>query len=258
MESSILFAEERKLQIVDYLASHRKATVQQLCAHFNVSGATIRNDLRDLDVKGQITRTHGGAMVREQSGFEPDISSRELEHVAEKKRIALEALNLIEDGDTIALDTGTTTLELARALCGRKAITVVTNDMKIALTLEECEGVNVVVMGGILRRHFHSTVGDAGREMIESLRVDKAFMGANSFSVSDGASTPDLHTAETKRAMLGIAGKVILLCGNEKLGRRSFASFAELDDIDVLVTDDIDDRMRREIEEREIELRVAP
>ncbi|WP_455382088.1 DeoR/GlpR family DNA-binding transcription regulator [Salinispira pacifica] len=257
MESSALFAEERKLQIVEYLSLYRKATVQQLCNYFNVSSATIRNDLRDLDIKGQITRTHGGAMMREQAGFEPDISSRELEHVSEKKRIAMEALSLIEDGDTIALDTGTTTLELARALCGRKAVTVVTNDMKIALTLEECEGVSVVVMGGTLRRHFHSTVGDAGRAMIASLRVDKAFMGANSFSITDGASTPDLHTAETKRAMIGIAGKVIMLCGSEKLGRRSFASFATIDEIDVLVTDRIDDQLRRMVEEHDIELRVA-
>ena len=257
MESSALFAEERKLQIIEYLAQFKKATVQQLCNYFNVSSATIRNDLRDLDLKGQITRTHGGAMMREQAGFEPDIRSRELEHVAEKKQIAVLALTLVEDGDTIAIDTGTTTLELARALCGRKALTVVTNDMKIALTLEECEGVNVVVMGGTLRRHFHSTVGDAGRAMIANLRVDKAFMGANSFSIAEGASTPDLHTAETKRAMIQIAGKVIVLCGSEKLGRRSFATFAAIDEIDALVTDQIDDQLRREVEEHDIELLVA-
>lgn len=257
MDSPALFAEERKLQIVDFLSVNGKATVQQLCSHFKVSSATIRNDLRDLDLHGKITRTHGGAMMREQAGFETDISSRELEHVSEKKRIATEALSLIEDGDTIALDTGTTTLELARALCGRKAVTVITNDMKIALTLEECEGIGVVVMGGTLRRHFHSTVGDAGRAMIASLRVDKAFMGANSFSITDGASTPDLHTAETKRAMIGIAARVILLCGSEKLGRRSFATFAATEEIDVIVTDRIDDQLRREIEEHDIELRIA-
>lgn len=257
METSGLFAEERKLQIVQYLSVHRKATVQQLCNYFNVSSATIRNDLRDLDTKGQLTRTHGGAMMREQAGFETELDARELEHVSEKKRIALEALNLIEDGDTIALDTGTTTLELARALCGRRAVTVVTNDMKIALSLEDCERVNVVVMGGTLRRHFHCTVGEAGRKMIENLRVDKAFIGANSFSLSDGASTPDLHTAETKRAMISIAGKVILLCGGEKLGRRSFATFAGIDEIDVLVTDRIDDQLRRQVEEHDIELLIA-
>lgn len=257
MEPAGLFAEERKIQIVEFLAVHRKATVQQLCGHFNVSSATIRNDLRDLDLKGQITRTHGGAMMREQAGFEPDMISRELDHVAEKQRIAKEALNLVDDGDIIALDTGTTTLELAKALCGRNALTVVTNDMKIALSLEECDGINVVLMGGALRRHFHCTVGEAGRIMISKLRVDKAFMGANSFSFSDGASTPDLHTAETKRAMISIASKVILLCGGEKLGRRSFATFADIDEIDVLVTDHIDDRMRHLIEEHDIELRVA-
>lgn len=258
METSALFAEERRLQIVQYLSIHRKATVQQLCNYFNVSSATIRNDLRDLDLKGRLTRTHGGAMMREQAGFETNVGARELEHVSEKKRIAGEALGLIGDGDTILLDTGTTTLELARALCGRKAVTVVTNDMKIALSLEDCESINVVVMGGTLRRHFHCTVGEAGRKMVENLRVDKAFIGATSFSLADGASTPDLHTAETKRAMISIAGKVILLCGGEKLGCRSFATFAEVDQIDVLVTDCIDDRMRRDVEEHDIELRIAP
>jgi len=257
MDSTALFARERKLQIIDYLSLHRKATVQQLCDHFSVSSATVRNDLRDLDLRGKITRTHGGAMMREQAGFEPDMAARESEHVPEKKRIALAALSLIDDGDTIALDTGSTTLELARELCGRKLLTVVTNDMKIALTLEECEGISVVVMGGTLRRHFHSTVGDAGRAMIARLRVDKAFMGANSFSITDGASTPDLHTAETKRAMIGIAARVILLCGGEKLGRRSFATFATTEEIDVIVTDRIDDQLRQEIEEHDIELRIA-
>ena len=119
----------------------------------------------------------------------------------------------------------------------RSNITVVTNDLKIALLLEQYPTINMLIMGGILRRDYHCTIGDAGKRMLAEFSVDKAFMGANSISAREGASTPDIGTAETKRAMIKIASHVVLLCDSDKVNRRSFAKFASPDEIDTLITD---------------------
>jgi DeoR family fructose operon transcriptional repressor len=249
-----LFAEERKIQIVELVNNRKKATVQELCDHFRVSSATIRNDLRDLERQNQLIRTHGGAMIKSQTGHEVRIDKRDVQRPQEKQRIARAAVKLIEDGDSIVVDTGTTTYELAVLLNQRRNLTVVTNDLKIALLLEQYDEVTVLLMGGILRRHFHSTVGDAGKRMLAELSVDKAFMGANSVSAAEGASTPDISTAETKRAMIDIASQVVLLCDSDKINRRSFAKFAEPEQIDTLVTDAIDDESARQFEQNDVEI----
>ena len=250
-----LFVEERKMKILEFIEEHRKATVIELCQQFKVSSATIRNDLRDLETAGLLIRTHGGAMVKTKTGLEPDMSLRKVQNLDEKRRIALAALRLVEDGDTIILDTGTTTYELARLLGEKRNITVVTNDLPIALLLEEFESVRVVVVGGMVRRKFHCTVASSfsGMNALSDLTVDKAFMAANGFSLEKGASTPDLNHSETKKLMISIAARVILLFDSSKMGRNSFAIFAPPDRIDAVVTDFLHDEEKRLMEESGIE-----
>jgi DeoR family transcriptional regulator, fructose operon transcriptional repressor len=256
MAGESLFAEERKINIVEYIQKHKKATVPELCAAFDVSSATIRNDLRELENSGLIIRTHGGAMVKSKTGFELTDKQKQAQSSEEKKRIGELALGLIEDGDTILLDTGTTTGELAKLLHTKQNINVVTNDYHIASVLEDFETVEVIFMGGIVRKGFHCTVGIAGREMLSSLSVDKAFMGANSFSFEKGASTPDINHAETKKAMLSIAAKIILLCDSTKWGKNSFAHFINAEDLDVFITDSIVDIDKLKLEELGVEVIV--
>jgi len=250
-----LFVEERKLKILEFIEEHRKATVIELCHQFKVSSATIRNDLRDLETAGLLIRTHGGAMVKTKTGLEPDMSLRKVQNLDEKRRIAMAALRLVEDGDTIILDTGTTTYELARLLGEKRNITVVTNDLPIALLLEEFEAVRVVVVGGMVRRKFHCTVASSfsGMNALSDLIVDKAFMAVNGFSLEKGASTPDLNHSETKKIMISIAARVILLFDSSKMGRNSFAIFAPPDRIDAVVTDFLHDEEKRQMEESGIE-----
>ena len=131
---------------------------------------------------------------------------------------------MVEDGDTIALDTGTTTLQLARLLGKRRNLTVVTNDIVIARYLENFETLNVVLMGGTIRRNFHCTVGLEGIRMLEEIAVDKAFMATNSFSLLRGATTPDINQAETKRAMMKTANRVIC-SATARNGHDSFMRF---------------------------------
>ena len=250
-----LFVEERKLKILEFIEEHRKATVVELCQRFKVSSATIRNDLRDLEAAGLLIRTHGGAMVKTKTGLEPDMSLRKVQNLEEKRRIAEAALRLVEDGDTIVLDTGTTTYELARLLGDKRDLTVVTNDLPIALLLEDFDSVRVVLVGGMVRRKFHCTVASSfsGMNALSDLTVDKAFMAANGFSLEKGASTPDINHSETKKIMISIAARVILLFDSSKMGRNSFAIFAPLDKIDAIVTDSLHEEERRQMEENGIE-----
>jgi DeoR family fructose operon transcriptional repressor len=259
MTNGGMFVEERKQRILERIESQRKVTVADLCERFHVSSATIRSDLRDLEAAGLLVRTHGGAMVKSKTGLEQDMVQRGTQHLAEKRRIAERALELIEDGDTVILDTGTTTLELARMLGRRRDLTVVTNDLAIALCLEAIESVRVLFMGGMMRRNYHCTVihGSTGREILTGLSVDKAFMACNSFSIEKGASTPDINQAETKKLMMSIAAKVILLFDASKMGRTSFALFAPLGALDTIVTDAIGTDDRAHLEESGIDVLTA-
>lgn len=232
-----LFSEERRRRILDIVETSSKVTVPDLVAKFGLSGATIRADLRALHREGRLTRTHGGAIPRGIAGFEPSSREKEVERLDEKRAAARAAAELVADGDTIILDTGTTTLELARLIRDRVRGTVVTNDWTIARTLEDAGKIKVVLLGGTLRRGFHCTVGPDGREQLARLKVDKAFMGANGFSPEAGATTPDQDQAETKRAMIAAARQVILVCDSSKLGRASFVRFASLEDLDAVAMD---------------------
>ena len=234
-----MFAEERKQKILEYVRENRKATVQQLCDAYDVSSATIRNDLRELEGSGLLLRTHGGAIVKSKAKFELGTNEKKILYKSEKVEIAEKALELVEDGDTIILDTGTTTLELARKLGRKKNLTVVTNDLDTALILDEIGIERVVILGGILRSGFHCTIGGRGRDFLNELQVDKAFMGVNGFTFEKGASTPDLQHAEIKKSMVIAASNVYLLFDRSKLGRKAFARFAELKEIDGVVIDEL-------------------
>ena len=247
-----LFAEERKGKLVDYIGLHRRVTVPELCREFAVSSATIRNDLRELDEAGLITRTHGGAIKKTRTGHEPVIESRVSRNLSAKAAVAAAALSCIRDGDTIVLDAGTTTAELARLLGSRKNITVVTNDLAIASILEPVESVEILLTGGLLRKGFHCTVDHGMNAFLSTLSVDKALMGANSFSLARGASTPDMAQAEMKRKMIAMATQVILLCDHTKLETNSFINFASGSQVDLLVTDEIPEELRRQYEDAEI------
>jgi DeoR family transcriptional regulator, fructose operon transcriptional repressor len=248
-----VFAEERQAQLVEHLQRHKKATVHDLKEVFNVSGATIRNDLRALERRGLLVRTHGGAMVATKTRYEEALHERRSQNSQQKQMIARVALSVIEDGDTIILDAGTTVLELARLVHARRDLTIITNDIEIARLLAESESGTLILIGGVVRKPFRCAVGSLSSSMLSGLLVDKAFMAANTFDIQKGASTPDLDQAQTKKAMIAVASKTFLLCDHEKFGTQSFAQFAATADFDVIVTDRIDNRERRQLEQLGIE-----
>lgn len=249
-----MFAEERKIAIVERVVSKGSVTVAELCDSFEVSPATIRNDLRDLEVAGKLVRTHGGAMVRQRTGSETTLAARAVENVDAKKAIALAAVECVEDGDTIILDVSTTVYELARLIVERRQTKIVTNDLTIGLLADEYPATEIYLLGGRARSGYHCTIGQSAIRALADFAVDKAFLGTNGLDLLYGASTPDPGHGEIKKAMLAAASKVYLLCDAAKIGRRAFSRFAETREIDVLVTDRISRQQRNQFEESGIEV----
>jgi DeoR family fructose operon transcriptional repressor len=253
-----LFAEERKMKILELLNENSKIIVPELCEYFGVSPATIRNDLRELENSGLLKRTHGGAIKNLQTRYELDTIQKQIKNLPEKQAIAKRAVELVEDGDTIAIDTGTTTLEFAKLLSSRKGITVVVNDIKIASYLEYNTDANIILIGGMIRRHYNCTVGHMAINALKGLNVDKAFMATNGLSIKRGLTTPDMSQAEVKRAMMDIASEIIVLCDSSKIENMAFVQFAPIDRVDRLITDDkIDDRDLNEFKMLGIEVDVV-
>jgi DeoR family fructose operon transcriptional repressor len=233
-----LYAEERKEKIIRYLEEHKKISVIELCEYFGVSPTTIRNDLKELDEMNLIKRTHGGALYNNKTHFEPKYKEKSVQYPAIKDAIAQIAAEFIEDGDTIALDTGTTTLAIAKIAAKKNNLTIITNDIRIASYLEENSTNNSIILaGGTLRNGYNCTVGPATQNFLKSHFVDKAFIACDGFSIKAGITTPNIEQAELKRILIDIASEKVVVCDSSKLEREAFVQVYGLDRIDALITD---------------------
>lgn len=232
------FAEERQNDILSLLKTKEKLLVNDLCEIYGVSPATIRNDLNTLEKRGLLKRTHGGAIAKFKIGFE-ETSVEKFNLLSEQKeRIAERAESYIEDGDVIAIDTGTSAYALAKMISGKQKITVVTTDLRIANLLEGYNGVSVVIAGGTVRKGFGCTVGAIANSVLMSMNVDKVFLATNSVGADGRLSTPDLEQAQIKSSLIKMGKQVFLICDSTKFTASSFAKFGTLDDVDMIITDD--------------------
>ena len=230
-----MFAEERHNKILQLLKSGQPVKVMTLSTLFAVSEATIRRDLQELESMGLLQRTHGGA-VSPQLGSELSFFDREVFHLDEKRAIALAASNLVEDGETILLDAGTTTREIARALCGRR-LTVATNSMDVAYIFADEVNIEVLLLGGTWRKSINSLVGPLTNSMLKSFCFDKVFLAANAIDCKAGATTHNIIEAETKRAMLHAGKNRILVADHTKFEQQTFAKICSLDELSMIITD---------------------
>lgn len=230
-----MFAEERKTEILQLVKIGKPVTVTSLSQNFGVSESTIRRDLQELEDNGLIQRTHGGA-ISVQTGFEMSFQEKEIRFLTEKRQIAVLAANLVQDGETVLLDSGTTTLEIARLLCSKK-ITVATNSMDIAQVFSEETGVETLLLGGTLRKNTRSLVGYLTNDALRRMYFDKVFLAANGIDVEFGITTPNLTEAETKQYMLHAGKEKIVVADHSKLGQRSLCRVCGLEDLDLLITD---------------------
>jgi DeoR family fructose operon transcriptional repressor len=233
----LLFAEERRRRIVELVNSRRKIVIPELVRHFGVSASTIRNDLRDLQDEGKITRTHGGAIINSKSGYEPLPFSKETQMLPAKKMIARAAAAFVEDGDIIAVGTGSTTYEFIKCLEPDKNLTVILNDIYFAAYLERMENINVVLLGGALRRQFHYLQMPAGNNYLSGVNIDKAFISCNGIHVRRGVTTPDPSLAYDLGQIIGASAEVYVLSDSSKFGSVSFARIIDIADVNAIITD---------------------
>ncbi|MBQ5957151.1 MAG: DeoR/GlpR transcriptional regulator [Clostridia bacterium] len=254
-----IFAEERKQKILDLVNRQSKATVSELCALYDVSPATVRNDLRDLENAGLLKRTHGGALSNAMNVFDQPYRERLVERGDEKAAIGREAAKLIEEGDRIVIDVGTTTRELAKSITGFKDLTIVTNDLFIANYLNENSNFDIFVPGGRLRKGFNTFYGQTSIDAIKNLNVNKAFLSTEGFTLEDGATNTNEDLTRMKAQYVKCADEAIILCDSHKFGKTAFMSYAEATEIDTIVTTEYftNTRMIRDMEQSGIKVILA-
>jgi DeoR family transcriptional regulator, aga operon transcriptional repressor len=259
-ESYHKYAVSRRAQILNKLESKGQVTVNELSTLFNISEVTVRNDLDHLEKQNMLTRVRCGAIKIkfQRMGIDPSISEKEKELQKKKQLIAGEAIKLIEDGDTIVLDSGTTTTEIAKNLERFKNLTIITNALNIASILSEYEGIDIFMPGGSLRKKSLSLVGALAVDNFEKFYCDKLFLGADGFDTTHVLSTTNSEEAHLNQIMIKIAKKVIVVADSRKFERRRFAFICPISSIDVVITDSgIKEEDKKRFEKNGVEVVVA-
>ncbi len=228
----------KRLEVISQLLSENGSVdATQLSERFDVTPKTIRKDLDKLESLGLLDRVHGGAVLKRTDNSVLPIEQRKLQNVPEKRRIGTAALDFVQEGDTIIIDGGSTTLELARLL-GEKRILAITGDLKIALELMNKTNVDLFVTGGHLRRDSSYTLlGRDAERILEKYKAKKVFLGTTGLDLKNGLSVLNSDEAEVKKAMISAAQEVICLVDYSKFNHVAFAPFCPMEKIDVLITD---------------------
>jgi DeoR/GlpR family transcriptional regulator of sugar metabolism len=229
-----MLSYERRERIRQLVDSRQGASVVELSRVLGVSSSTIRRDLERLEQEGRLQRAHGGATA---AAAEPPVLQRTLEHAAEKRQIARAAADLVRDGETVFLSSGTTTLEVARCLRGCQGLTVLTNALNIAQVLADDPGVTLLVVGGVLRRSEQSLVGPLVEQALADLRADKVILGIRAIHPQLGLTNDALMEVLCDRSIIRCAPQVIVVADHTKFGRVAPSFVAPVSAMHVLVTD---------------------
>lgn len=232
-----LFQTERQREIVTLALQHGRVDVAKLAGQFRVTTETIRRDLSELQAQRLVRRVHGGAVPWETTGFEPLLEVRNDQQVAEKRRIARLAVQELPDSGTIIIDSGSTLTPFAECMPQDRELQVVTNSLLTAQALAKKENVDVVVLGGGLRKNTFAMVDAQTVAAVNEFTVDTLFISADGMSIERGLTTPYREEAALKQAMIASAGRVVALIDFSKMDKNLLVRFADWSAIDVLVTD---------------------
>jgi DeoR family transcriptional regulator, fructose operon transcriptional repressor len=232
--------ETRRQQILDLLnqASGGPVTIPDLSRALGVSEMTVRRDLERLEEQEQIRRIYGGALSANRMGVEQALADRAGQASPQKVEIGRMAARLVQDGDTILLDSGTTTRQVARNLGALGSLTVVTNNIPITEELEAYPQIKIILLGGQMKHREKCTIGPIARQALELFRVDTAFLGTAGFSIADGITDIDMAEVEIKQTMIRAARRVILVCDSSKYGTPALIRVAPLSAVHILISDD--------------------
>ena len=253
-----LLGEVRRGRILEWLREEGSARVSMLAQAMAVSEVTIRQDLEKLETDGHIVREHGGAFLKSVPTQVRAMALQHQDNMGAKQKIGRMAAGLVEDGETIIVDSGSTTTELAANLFGRRDVTVITNALNIALMLGAEPDFDVHVTGGHFKAPTLSLSGERSADFFRDLYAQRLFLATAAVDTESGLTYPAFADISVKRAMIDSAQKIYLVADSSKIGERSFCVLGGLDKVDVLITDDgITAEQRRSIEAAGVSVLIA-
>lgn len=232
-----MLPHQRREKILELIREDGHAKVLDLSRLFKVTEVTIRQDLERLEKEGMVKREHGGAVLTNMDAGVKNITLQNQKRMAEKMAIARKAVSFIENGDTIILDSGSTTTEIAKLLVDFQNITVITNALNIAFILGAYPNISLVVTGGEFKAPTLSLTGQKSADFFYNLNVDKLFLATAGITLKSGLTYPSISDICVKRAMIESANEVYLVADSSKIGINSFASLGALSLINLLITD---------------------
>lgn len=229
--------------------------VDELSEEFNVSAVTIRNDLDFFEDKGLIHRTYGGALLRNNVYNNPSLEEKQTINMEKKSRIGKYAAGLVKDGESIILDSGTTTREIALRLKNKENITLMTNAINIAMELAGIPTLHLMLTGGVLRDKSYSLVGPEAERTMQNYYFDTFFLGVDGMDFEHGLTTSNPQEAQLNRLMVERSNKVIAVTDSSKFGRQSFSHICDLASIESVITDDqISRACEKRLKKRDIDV----
>jgi DeoR/GlpR family transcriptional regulator of sugar metabolism len=232
-----MLAHQRRQKIFDLLKEDGSAKVIRLAKIFKVTEVTIRQDLEKLEQEGLIVKEHGGAYLKNMKDNVRSFVLLNTDNMDKKTAIGRKAASLIENGDSIILDSGSTTTEIAKQILGKKGLTVITNALNIALLLGADPGIEVMVTGGEFKPPTLSLTGQKAADFLENIHVDKLFLATAGISLRSGLTYPSISDITVKKTMIEAADVTYLVADSTKIGKNSLASLGALSLIDYLITD---------------------
>ena len=232
-----MFLEERRQEILKFVAQRGRASVTELSERFNVSDVTIRADLQALADRALIVRTHGGAIPPVNSIYELSLNRRRQQQQEEKQRIGQTASLMIAAGEAVFLDSSSTVLTLVPYIKQKRDLTVVTNSLVIAQEMLSAPNISVVMPGGTLHPDTVSLSDPLGLSLLNRYNIARGFFGAYGLSLSVGLTDVTATEAEVKRPLVAMCRQVIVVLDGKKWGREGAAPYANLEDVDIIITD---------------------
>lgn len=249
---------ERHKYILDKLDKHGFVNVADLSKEMDVTPVTIRKDLKILEDKGLLYRSHGSATPKSPYVNERPVQEKKLVKVEEKFKIAQQAIQYIDEDDAIIIGSGTTVVSFAQAIPNKQKLTVLTAAMNVTLALIDVANIEIVQLGGVVRKSSSSVVGHYAEEMLQQFACSKLFLSADGISFDHGLTTSHMMEAHLNAQMMKGVQKTIVLADSSKFGKKGFGKICNLEDIDIIITDQgIPDLYKEKLEEMGIEVRIV-
>lgn len=253
-----VFVEERRDQILSIIQRKNRISVAELSKEFNIGEVTIRRDLTELEERGLIRRTHGGAILADRGLDEPTLKERELHHRGQKERIAQFVAKIIRNGESLIMDGGSTTLQIAKQLKTKTDLVIVTNSISIADEFINSPECNVIVTGGELRRSTGMMVGPIAEKAMRLFRADRVIIAMSGLLPDEGFFTVNPAEAELKRTMMDCGKEIIVVMDSSKVNKVTFSFVSDFSKIDKFITDDgVSEDVIRKLDQAGVEVIVV-